>query len=303
MEANMAVEIRVPALGESIVDAVIAAWLKSEGNEIKQGEALVELETDKVNVEVSAEQSGVLQKILKQTGDVVSVGEVLGIVGESDEIATGILQETTQLEKVPDRESSNGQQQSASQAFDGQKSVSPLARRIADDYNIDLSQVTSHSPHGRVTKDDVISYLEKTSEQQTPGLPMVTQQPRVTDVNTTVTSVEAVRKESPPGQTIPQIQPAPRGHEEHVRLSRRRQTIAQRLVEAQHTAAMLTTFNEVDMSAVMEVRARRKESFKERHGVSLGFMSFFTKAVVGALKAFPRLNAEVQGNEMILKYY
>jgi 2-oxoglutarate dehydrogenase E2 component (dihydrolipoamide succinyltransferase) len=247
----------------------------------------------------------VLQKILKQTGDVVTVGEVLGMVGESDEVARGIPQKTDVLEKVPDRQSSNGQQQPASQTVDGQKSVSPLARRIADDHNIDLSQVTSHSPHGRVTKDDVISYLEKTSEQQTPGLPIVTQQSRVTDVNATVTSVEAARREGPPGQTIPQtqIQPAPRGREEHIRLSRRRQTIAQRLVEAQHTAAMLTTFNEVDMSAIMEVRARRKESFKERHGISLGFMSFFTKAVVGALKAFPRLNAEVQGNEMILKYY
>jgi 2-oxoglutarate dehydrogenase E2 component (dihydrolipoamide succinyltransferase) len=303
MEAQMAVEIRVPALGESIVDAVIATWLKSEGDNVKQGEAIVELETDKVNVEVSAEQSGVLQKILKQTGDVVTVGEVLGMVGESDQVATGIPQETILLEKVPDRKSSNGQQQPTSQAFDGQRSVSPLARRIADDHNIDLSQVTSHSPHGRVTRDDVISYLEKTSEQQTPGLPMVTQQSRVTDVNTTDTSVEAARREGPPGQTVPQIQIAPGGREEHVRLSRRRQTIAQRLVEAQHTAAMLTTFNEVDMSAIMEVRSRRKESFKERHGVTLGFMSFYTKAVVGALKGFPRLNAEVQGNEMILKYY
>src|SRR6266581_496132 len=267
MEANMVVEIRVPALGESIVDAVIATWLKSEGDEVKQGEALVELETDKVNVEVSAEQSGVLQKILKQVGDVVTVGEVLGLVGESDEVATGILQETAQLEKVPDRQSSNGQQQPASQAFDGQKSVSPLARRIADDYNIDLSQVTSHSQRGRVTKDDVIGFLEKTSEQQTPGLPMVAQQSRVTDVNATVTSVEAARRDGSPVQAIPQaqIQPEPRGREERVRLSRRRQTIAQRLVEAQHTAAMLTTFNEVDLSAVMEVRARRKESFKERH--------------------------------------
>jgi 2-oxoglutarate dehydrogenase E2 component (dihydrolipoamide succinyltransferase) len=302
MEANMAVEIRVPVLGESIVDAVIAAWLKSEGDEVKQGEALVELETDKVNVEVSVEQSGVLQKIIKQTGDVVTVGEVLGIVGESDKVSTGVPKETAVLEKVPDRQSSNSQQQPASQGVDGQKSVSPLARRIADDYNIDLSKVTSHSSHGRVTKDDVMSYLENTSEQQTPGLPIATQKSRVEDVNT---AVEAAGKESFSVQTRPQlqIQPVPRGREEHIRLSRRRQTIAQRLVEAQHTAAMLTTFNEVDMSAVMEVRARRKESFKERHGVSLGFMSFFTKAVVSALKAFPRLNAEIQGNEMILKYY
>jgi 2-oxoglutarate dehydrogenase E2 component (dihydrolipoamide succinyltransferase) len=156
-----------------------------------------------------------------------------------------------------------------------------------------------------VTKDDVIGYLEKTSEQQTPGLSMVTPQSKPTDDNTTATAVETDRREAPLDSTIPrtQIQPEPRGREERVRLSRRRQTIAQRLVEAQHTAAMLTTFNEIDLSAVMEVRARRKESFKERHGVSLGFMSFFTKAVVGALKAFPRLNAEIQGNEMILKYY
>jgi 2-oxoglutarate dehydrogenase E2 component (dihydrolipoamide succinyltransferase) len=302
MEVNMVLEIRVPALGESIVDAVIAAWLKSEGDEVKQGDALVELETDKVNIEVNAEHSGVMQKIFKQTGDVVSVGEVLGIVGESDEVDIGIPQETAVLEKKSDQQPFNGQQQPASHSVDGQKSVSPLARRIADDYNVDLSQVTSHGQHGRVTKDDVISYLEKNSDQQTPDLPTVRQQSRVTGAKT---NLEAARKESPSDQSKPQveIQSASGGREEHVRLSRRRQTIAQRLVEAQHTAAMLTTFNEVDMSSVMEIRARRKESFKEHHGVSLGFMSFFTKAVVGALKAFPRLNAEVQGNEMIMKYY
>jgi len=302
MEVNMTVEIRVPALGESIVDAVIARWLKNEGDEVKQGEALVELETDKVNVEVSAEQSGILQKILKQAGDVVGVGDVLGMVDESDRITSSIPQESTVLENMPNRQSSNGQQQGESQKVDGQKAVSPLARRIADDYNIDLSRVTSHGSHGRVTKDDVMSYLEQTEAQLTPDLPMVTRQSKATDVNTTV---EAARKESPSDQTRSQvqIQSTSRGREEHVRLSRRRQTIAQRLVEAQHNAAMLTTFNEVDMSAVMEVRARRKDSFKERHGISLGFMSFFTKAVVGALKAFPRLNAEIHDNEMILKYY
>lgn len=297
----MTVEIRVPALGESIVDAVIVTWLKSEGDEVKQGEVLVELETDKVNVEVNAEQSGVLQKILKHEGDVVTVGEVLGIVGESSGVVSGSWQETPALEHVPAEQSSNGQQKSASQTADGLKLASPLARRIADDYNIDLSQVTSHNPHGRVTKDDVMSYLEKTSGQQNPPLQMVTQQSKVTDVK----AAGDLRNELLSSQTRPnvQFQEPSRGREERIRLSRRRQTIAQRLVEAQHVAAMLTTFNEVDMSAVMEVRARRKESFKERHGVSLGFMSFFTKAVVGALKAFPRLNAEIQGNEMILKYY
>jgi len=300
MEANMAVEIRVPALGESIVDAVIARWLKSEGDEVKQGEALVELETEKVNVEVSAEQSGVLQKILKQEGDVVTVGDVLGKIGEGAEVSTGARQETPVQAKTPAQQPSNGQQQPTLPAADGQRSVSPLARRIADENSIDLSQVRSQSPHGRITKDDVISYMEKITER-----PVTAPSQQVSGGAPATPTVEARAREVPPVPSIarPPNQPEPGGREERVRLSRRRQTIAQRLVEAQHTAAMLTTFNEIDMSAVMEVRTRRKESFKEHHGISLGFMSFFTKSVVGALKAIPRLNAEIQGNEMVLKYY
>ena len=138
----MAVDIRVPELGESIVGAVIAAWFKSEGDEVKQGEALLELETDKVNVEVSAEHGGKLQKILKQTGDVVTVGEVLGMVGESDAVSTSKPQETGVMETVTEeRQSSNGQQQQASHGVDGQRSASPLARRIAD--NTTLIYLTS----------------------------------------------------------------------------------------------------------------------------------------------------------------
>ena len=183
---------------------------------------------------------------------------------------------------------------------DGQRPVSPLARRIAADYNVDLSQVKGNSPHGRVTRDDVISYMEKTSAQQEPAVSTVT----VPEPSSSAAVPSPVKEVTPvPIVPKPSLQPEPRGREERIRMSRRRQTIAQRLVEAQHTAAMLTTFNEIDMSAVMEVRSRRKESFKEKHNVSLGFMSFFTKAVIGALKAFPRLNAEIQGNEMVLKYY
>src|SRR5436305_14916212 len=151
MEVNMTVEIRVPTLGESIVDAVIGTWLKNEGDEVKQGDAVVELETDKVNVEISAEQGGILRKILKQAGDVVRVGDVLGVVGGNDRITSSIPQESSVLENEPGQKASNGQQQGLSQTVDGQKAVSPLARRIADDYNIDLSRVTSHSSHGRVT--------------------------------------------------------------------------------------------------------------------------------------------------------
>jgi 2-oxoglutarate dehydrogenase E2 component (dihydrolipoamide succinyltransferase) len=290
MEANMSVEIRVPPLGESIVDAVIATWLKSEGDEVKQGEALVELETDKVNVEVSAEQSGVLQKILKHEGDQVAVGEVLGEVVESVAVTAGAQTETSTV------------QPPALPETDGQRSVSPLARRIADEHRIDLSQVKGQNPHGRITKDDVIGYIEKTTGQQNTTDPAVAApSQQVSSAAPAPTAVEAPERDVPSAR--PSMEPRPGGREERVRLSRRRRTIAQRLVEAQHAAAMLTTFNEIDMSAVMEVRARRKEFFRERHGISLGFMSFFTKALVGALKAFPRLNAEIQGNEMVLKYY
>src|SRR2546427_2020140 len=202
MEANMEVEIRVPALGESIVDAVIARWLKSEGDEVNQGEALVELETDKVNVEVSAERSGVLQKILKQAGDEVTVGDVLGMIGESAEVATAVRQETALPGKTPEQQSSNGQRQLESPSVDGQRLVSPLARRIADDNNVDLSQVTSHSSHGRVTKDDVISYLEKTSGQQTTVLSMDTTRQKTTDDKTTTSVVEVSSIYGLPGHTM-----------------------------------------------------------------------------------------------------
>src|SRR5438874_166815 len=301
----MPVDIRVPSLGESVVEATIGRWLKHEGDTVNQGEALVELETDKVNMEVGADQSGVLQKIVKQEGDTVAVGEVLGVIGESSQVPAAqagdgqkIPSEQLQSEPVTSERQkvSTGQLPPTTRASDGQRPPSPLARRIASEYNVDLSQVKGTSPHGRVTKDDVIGYMEQHVQNTAPSQ-RVAQPDKASappPVQTTTTSAD---------QVIVTPLAAPRGREERIRLSRRRQTIAQRLVEAQHTAAMLTTFNEIDMSAVMEVRSRRKESFKERHQVSLGFMSFFTKAVVGALKAFPRLNAEIQGNEMVLKHY
>lgn len=296
----MSFEIRVPTLGESIVDATIASWRKHEGDSVKPGEAVAELETDKINVEVTAEQGGILQKIMKREGDSVTVDEVIGILGESMEAAAAggaggssgnapanqpqSLSSVSGGQRIP-----TGQLQTVSMTSDGQRPPSPLARRIAADHNIDISQIPSSSPHGRVTKEDVYGYM---AQQTQP----VEAQPI------------APATATPPSQPVPAQKPAPAPdqqpvREERVRLSRRRQTIAQRLVEAQHNAAMLTTFNEIDMSAIMEIRSRRKDAFKERHNISLGFMSFFTKAVVGALKAFPRLNAEIQGSEMILKRY
>ncbi len=282
----MSAEIRVPAMGESIVDAVVATWLKHEGDTVSQGETLVELETDKVNIEVSAEQNGVLQQIIKHEGDTVSVGEVLGELGETAAVAATALAAKAEEQIAPPV-------RPVQAASDGQRPPSPLARRIASEYNVDISQIRGTSSHGRVTKDDVISYIEQKSRPASPSQRLAP------------SPYPAGAQLSPPATalTAPAATPRSNGREERVRLSRRRQTIAQRLVEAQHTAAMLTTFNEIDMSAVIEVRSRRKDSFKERHNISLGFMSFFTKAVVGALKVFSRLNAEISGSEMILKRY
>jgi len=331
----MSTEIRVPTLGESIVDATIATWLKKEGETVQSGDALVELETDKVNVEVNAEQSGVLQKVLKHEGDTVAVGEVLGVIAAANE-GNAASAQVTPIESQPSVSSpphiepaqpaptpmTVQQQQPAptqqvaqpvaqqpvqspsrGQTGEMQRPPSPLARRIASEHNVDIGQVQSTSPHGRVTRDDVIQYLEQSASRsalpaaQAPAnIPASPLAPSIQTLQLQTTGTARNGKSAPTSAVTS-------GREERVRMSRRRQTIAQRLVEAQHTAAMLTTFNEVDMTAIMDVRSRRKDSFKERHQVSLGFMSFFTKAVVGALKAFPRLNAEIQGNEMVLKHY
>ena len=312
----MSIEVRVPTLGESIVDAVITRWLKHEGDTVTQGEALVELETDKVNVEVTADQGGVLQKIARQEGETVAVGDVLGVMGtgrpqgiaptgQSGELQPGKAgQVVSERQKTPSG-------QLASDGRLAQRPPSPLARRIAAEYNIDLSQVKGSSPHGRVTKDDVVGFMaqqtgegsvsrgsgERMSSEADIAMREGYQAGQPQEIAPTIHDQIALRAATPDRLAVSSER------EERVRLSRRRQTIAQRLVEAQHTAAMLTTFNEIDMSAVMEVRSRRKDAFKERYNISLGFMSFFTKAVVGSLKAFPRLNAEIQGNEMVLKHY
>jgi len=302
----MSIEVRIPALGESVVSAVIATWLKHEGDSVNQGDALVELETDKVNVEVSAEASGVLQKIMRQEGDEVAVGDVIAMIGEAAQQSQQ-PQQTQQAQQAQPQQLLSQELMAAQQpvareveaATDGQRSVSPLARRIATEHNVDLSQVKGNSPHGRVTKDDVVSYIEQTAQAPAASVVAAPQ----TQSNGGIAAAPAKPAPASTPAPKPSLQEGARGREERVRLSRRRQTIAQRLVEAQHTAAMLTTFNEIDMSAVMEIRSRRKNAFKERHQISLGFMSFFTKAVIGALKAFPRLNAEIQGNEMVLKHY
>lgn len=300
-EEIMSVEVRVPALGESIVDATVASWLKKEGDPVSQGETLAELETDKVNVEVSADQAGVLQKIVKHVGDVVAIDEVLCVISTGAETAGAEKQPAVSAEEpaLVAQRSNGASQLGVAQTInhivpEAQRPPSPLARRIASEHHVDIAQIRASSPHGRVTKDDVIQYLTnqptKSEPVAQPVAPVVQNAP-----------IASARPAVPTPAPAPVVQRDLR--EERVRMTRRRQTIAQRLVEAQHTAAMLTTFNEVDMSAILDVRKRRKDAFKEKYGVSLGFMSFFTRAVVGALKAFPRLNAEIQGTELVLKHY
>ena len=290
----MAAEIHVPELGESGADATVGRWLKQEGEAVKSGEALVELETDKINFEVEAEQDGVLQSISKGEGETVNVGEVIGTLGEGaapeqrEEQPQAVEEQEEQYQAEQPEDSGDETSNGHREVEDGAGRASPSVRKLAQEYEVDLAEVTGSGSGGRITRDDVERLIR---DQSRPDAPERTEEP------------ERDGKGGAP-QPAPAVSEDGRAAlEERVRVSRRRQTIAQRLVESQQTAAMLTTFNEVDMGAVMELRKRRKESFQERTGARLGFMSFFAKAAIGALKAFPKVNAELQDSELVLKKY
>ena len=279
----MPANIVVPEVGESIVDARVAKWLRREGEVVAVGDPLVELETDKIDLEVSAPQAGVLKRIDRKDGEDVKVGEVLGVIEE----AAGGAQAAPS--PAPSRDAVSAEQAAAA---DRPRST-PTARRAAQEHDVDLSRVRGSGDAGRVMRRDVEQAATGGNGRTVAAAPVATHAPAL---------VEPAR----PRPIVPTAEARPMSadrSEERVRMSKRRATIAKRLVEAQSTAAMLTTFNEVDMSAVMALRDRHKQSFKDRHGVSLGIASFFVKASIGALRAFPRLNAEIQGDEMVLKHY
>lgn len=283
----MATEILVPELGESVIEATVGEWLKKVGDAVAVGEIIVELETDKVDVEVGATSAGILAEIRQEQGADVSIGDVLGLIDSNGSgTASGSAPAPEQTE-APDLDESPTPpaQTSPNQGSDSASSerATPVARRAAAAEGVDLTQVTGTGPGGRVTKQDVVAHRDGTEEPSQPVKQPTTPEPTA------------------PAPTL--SRQTPDRPEERIRMSRRRRTIANRLVEVQQEAAILTTFNEIDMSAVMDVRKRRQESFVERHGIKLGFTSFFVKASVGALKAFPRLNAEIDGDEMVLKYY
>lgn len=280
-EPTMA-EIKVPELAESITEGTIAQWLKQPGDAVEKGEYLLEVETDKVNVELTAEFSGVLKELHKESGDTVQVGETIGVIDESGEASSSQSEEVKQEAKAPEAAQQNeGEDKNEKMQ---RPIASPSARKLARERGIDLQQVQTIDPLGRVRKQDVESFSGQNAQNQ--------QKQAETPKTAAAPKPAASAQDDVPGKPV-----------ERVKMSRRRQTIANRLVEVQQTAAMLTTFNEVDMTAVMEVRKRRKDKFFETHDVRLGFMSFFTKAVVAALKQFPLLNAEIQGNEILMKKF
>lgn len=282
-------EIKVPAMGESITEGTVSRWLVKEGDAVNQGDVLLELETDKVNIEISAEESGVLEKILRQEGDTVEIGEAIGIIAvgagaasaPASPAASDPAPEPKKQAPAPQAVAPAPAAPEVSEA--GVKAASPAARKLARERGIELDQVQSKDPIGRVYQEDVKNHGSQPAAPVTPA-------------------AQAPSKPSAPSAPAPSAATYAKPVERQ-RMTRRRATIAKRLVEAQQTAAMLTTFNEVDMTAIMDVRKRRKDKFKEKHDIGLGFMSFFTKAVVGALKKFPMINAEIDGEDIILKKY
>ncbi|QHS21541.1 2-oxoglutarate dehydrogenase complex dihydrolipoyllysine-residue succinyltransferase [Virgibacillus sp. MSP4-1] len=288
-------EITIPELAESITEGTISEWLVKEGDKVEKGDPVVELETDKVNVEVNTEFEGVLTEIVAGEGEDVEIGDVIAKVDENGTAGGGASAgETKPEEKEKETEAPAEEKKAESEPAPAAKEepaaasdeqdpntapvASPATRKRARELGIDLNELYPKDPLGRVRVEDV----EQAAREK------VESSKKAKDSGKSNKDAEKTEFDKPV---------------ERVRMSRRRQTIAKRLVDVQHTSAMLTTFNEVDMTAVMNLRKERKEAFQEKHGVKLGFMSFFTKAVVGALKEFPLLNAEIQGDEIVKKNF
>jgi 2-oxoglutarate dehydrogenase E2 component (dihydrolipoamide succinyltransferase) len=286
----MPVDIVVPEVGESIVDARVAKWLRKEGDVVFAGDPLVELETDKIDVEVSAPQAGVLSRIARRDGDDVKVGEVLGSIDESSAAKGGAADPATKTDAAK-AQNADGATNGRGEAR-GPRST-PTARKAAEEHEVDLARVKGSGEAGRVMRRDVEQVVRAGAD----GAPQAPAQHLPPQVH------EFLKAKPVPPVGEERWRPEGDRTEERVRMSKRRATIAKRLLEAQSTAAMLTTFNEVDMTAVMALRERHKQAFKDRHGVGLGIASFFVKASIGALRGFPRINAEIQGDEMVLKHY
>jgi 2-oxoglutarate dehydrogenase E2 component (dihydrolipoamide succinyltransferase) len=303
----MTTEIRVPELGESIVDARVARWLKREGERVAAGDPVVELETDKIDVEVGAPRAGILARIDRREGEDVKIGEVLGVVEAVGEAAA----RAPEGPGAADRAAGAGAVAVAAVApppaeprapSTVEVAATPSARRLAREQGVDLAALAA-AGQPRVRREDVARAVSGPGEHAAARGAAPREAAAAAAASERRPPVGAGESSAARAPLGAPVAPAGARREERVRLSRRRLTIARRLVEAQRTAAMLTTFNEVDMSAVMALRARRKQAFQERYGASLGIVSFFVKAAVTALREFPQLNAEIQQDEVVLKYY
>lgn len=284
-------EVKVPELAESISEGSIAQWLKQPGDHVEKGEYVLELETDKVNVEIISDYTGTLSEHLAEEGDTVQVGQAIAIVDENGSAAAAPKAEAPKVEEAkaepvkaeqaaPAKEAPKAEAKESSSTQ--QVIASPAARKLAREKGIDLTQVPVADPLGRVRVQDVEAASNAPAAPAAPA---------------------AAPKQAPAAKQAAAPVEVNDDRIEVVKMTRRRQTIAKRLVQVQSEAAMLTTFNEVDLSAVMELRNRHKDSFVKTNDVKLGFMSFFTKAVIGSLKKYPLLNAEIQGDHILKKNF
>ncbi len=266
-----AIQVEVPTVGESISEVQIGQWLKAEGDWVNSGEDLVEIETEKASVQIPAPASGFLRNISKQEEEFANVGDVIAAIEPGEKPA-----------EVSSGASSPAAPSASSQASSPEASgfVMPAAQRLLDEHGLSASQVPARGPGGRLLKEDVLAFVRE--QKSSPALPTP---PTARSETSLVTNDSELRGE--------EIKP----------LSMLRRTIAARLVEAQQTAALLTTFNEIDMDPVMKIRKKYKDQFLERHGVKLGFMSFFAKAAVEALRRYPAVNAEIRGDDVVYRHY
>src|SRR5277367_4977949 len=285
----MATEIRVPTLGESITEATVGKWFKQRGDAVKADEPLVELETDKVTLEINAPAPGVLSEVSAQTGETVSIGALLGALSPASTAASAPAKAEA---------SAPASRASATTAMP----PAPSAAKIAVENGIDLSAVTGSGKRGQVLEGDVLQEIAKSETTKPDGAKPDGAKPEPAKPAAAPVAPAIAPLPSPIALRAPST-PDDASREERVRLTKLRQTIARRLKDAQNTAAMLTTFNEVDMTEIIGMRARYKEPFEKKHGVKLGFMGFFVKACVQALKDVPAVNAEIDGADLVFKNY
>jgi 2-oxoglutarate dehydrogenase E2 component (dihydrolipoamide succinyltransferase) len=310
----MATDIRVPALGESVTEATIGQWFKKVGDPVAADEPVVELETDKVTIEVPSPIAGVLSAISANPGDTVNVGALIGAIGEGAAAPAPKAPEPAKPaaaappafkpEPAPPAPATNGNGSAA-------PAPAPSAQKLMSENGLAAGDVNGSGKHGQVLKEDVLAAMSKPAPAPAAPAPAAPLAAAPSAVSASAAPARPAPAPAPAVAPAPAPAAAPRApvaaadesREERVKMTRLRTTIARRLKDAQNTAAMLTTFNEVDMKPIMDLRTRYKDLFEKKHGVKLGFMGFFTKAVVHALKEIPNVNAEIDGEEIVYKNY